>query len=363
MGSRRDSPGTHERAVRTAHEVVGLYGDPDTTWGICLELGLAETVAGDDIAERLTALGGEHPHLGRLATPRIASVAEWRVARGEIASTPYGTAEPLVRVLLSEDGRKLFVGAHHGAVDGLGLVAVAAAAVGTTARSGARGIGDRRASRGFLRSSAGRVAEAIASPPPHFAGHRGQAPPAEDLREITLPATRAGTARLGRAVVSAYAASAPGVVTARSQPLLLIGASRRVEERLRPDRRTGYLRVRAAHDVTEQALRDQIAAADPEPDFPETSARGLGPRVTRLLRNRLGATALLSNLGVVEFGGGGAAAVESIAMYPATSGPRAVAVGLASTRLSTTVSLRTRRLDFTEAESAALLESIVAHFA
>ena len=79
-------------------------------------------------------------------------------------------------------------------------------------------------------------------------------------------------------------------------------------------------------------------AAEPEPDFPETSARGIGPWVTHLLRGRLGATALLSNLGVLEAPGLG-----SVAMFPATSGPRAVAVGLATAGGTTTLSLRTRR--------------------
>ena len=103
-------------------------------------------------------------------------------------------------------------------------------------------------------------------------------------------------------------------------------------------------------------LRRAIATVDPEPDFPATSARGIGPRVTHLMRGRLGATALLSNLGTVE------GAVDSIAMFPACSGPRAVAIGLASTPTTTTLSLRTRRSDFTADEHAGLLSDLAARF-
>ncbi len=137
-----------------------------------------------------------------------------------------------------------------------------------------------------------------------------------------------------------------------------MGASRRAEEELTPDRQTAYLRVRATRSATVPDLRARIAAAEPEPDFPETSARGIGPWVTHLLRGRLGATALLSNLGVLEAPG-----LRSVAMFPATSGPRAVAVGLATAGGTTTLSLRTRRADFAPADSARLLADIVDAYA
>jgi hypothetical protein len=78
--------------------------------------------------------------------------------------------------------------------------------------------------------------------------------------------------------------------------------------------------------------------------------------VTHLVRGRLGATALLSNLGLVE------GPVESLAMFPACSGPRAVAIGLASTRACTTLSLRTRRAEFDAEEHARLLDDLADRF-
>ena len=79
-----------------------------------------------------------------------------------------------------------------------------------------------------------------------------------------------------------------------------------------------YLRLRLPADATVDQVRGSLAAVEPEPDFPTTSAGGIGPRLVRLMRRRLGATAVLSNLGRIE------GPVDSIAMFPACSGPRAL---------------------------------------
>ena len=57
-------PARRDPAVKEAHEVVGLYGDPDTSWGIAVDLGVRDLVAGQ-AAERLAALCSAHEHLGR----------------------------------------------------------------------------------------------------------------------------------------------------------------------------------------------------------------------------------------------------------------------------------------------------------
>ena len=79
---------------------------------------------------------------------------DWAARRAALATVDYGSAA-LLRVAVREDGRRLAVGAHHGAVDGLGLIAVAGVAIGEALRTQARGIGDRGARAGFLRSSLG----------------------------------------------------------------------------------------------------------------------------------------------------------------------------------------------------------------
>jgi hypothetical protein len=134
--------------------------------------------------------------------------------------------------------------------------------------------------------------------------------------------------------------------------VLAVGASRRIDPRPAPDRQTAYLRLRADADLPPDDVAALLTALPPEPDFPETSAGGIGPLVTRALRSRLGATATLSNLGLLE------GPLTSAAMYPALNGPHAVGVGLATAGDTTTLTLRTRRRDLTAAEHERLLTAL-----
>src|SRR4051794_20837591 len=140
-GSRPDA------AVTGAHGVVGLYGDPNTSWGIAAELGVREPDL-RQANERLAALCAAHTHLGVPPVVEVVPKRGWTARRAELASRSYDTGA-LLRVAVSEDGRRLVVGAHHGAVDGLGLVAVAGVVLGEPLRSGASGIGDRASHNGF----------------------------------------------------------------------------------------------------------------------------------------------------------------------------------------------------------------------
>ena len=338
--------------MHEAREVVGMYGDPDTTWGICAEVTLTSPLTdGAAVAARVARLCEQHPHLGAAPAVERPDDEGWAGLRARVAARPYGQDAALLRLGLDTDGTRLVVGAHHGVVDGLGLLAIAGAALGTEVRSGARGIGDRPAASGFLLSSARRVGEALVSPPPRFPGAGEPGAEVEDLSTVAGPRSSVGTGALAAAVLETYAGAA---ASSPSAPVVLVvGASRRNDDLPRPDRRTAYLRLRLGPGTSADEIVRALGATAPEPDFPQTSARGAGPRAVRVLRNRLGATAMLSNLGVVSGTG-----IGSVAMFPASSGPRAVAVGLASTPTSTTLSLRTRRRDFTEAEHAALLSAL-----
>jgi hypothetical protein len=339
--------------VRRAREVVGLYGDPSVTWGICVDLGFAESVVTEEIPARLAALVDAHPHLGRV--PRVVSVPEsrWQEAVRSVASDPFGDCDSLVRIATSVDGRRLLVGAHHGACDGLGLLAVANAVTDAGISSEARGIGDRSAERPFLLSSARRLGEALLAPPARFRGTRRPGEVGERFLRRDLPAVRAGTATVAHAISEAFATWRRERRVSGRRPLVSFGASRRPANQLQPDRQTAYFRLPFDPAWTAEEFSDRIAALDPEPVFPETSAGGVGPRVTRALRNRLGATAIISNLG--RLGGPG---LVSAAMYPAASGPHAVAFGFATTPERSTLTLRNRRSDFTDEESRALVTAV-----
>ncbi|MFZ2503452.1 MAG: hypothetical protein WAW88_12355, partial [Nocardioides sp.] len=206
--------------------------------------------------------------------------------------------------------------------------------------------------QGFLRSGVRRVGEAVLSPPGRFPGSGETGSGREDLRVADFSAATLGSAAVGHAALSAFNAARD-----RGRVVLLLGASRRPGDRLAPDRATGYLRLRPPRSASAPEIADLLRQTAPEPDFPETAAGGLGPLIVRLLRARLGATALISNLGVVS-----AAGLQRVAMFPAPSGPRAVALGLASTAELTTLTLRTQRSDFTVEESDHVFTAVCAGF-
>ena len=249
-------PARRDPAVKEAHEVVGLYGDPDTSWGIAVDLGVRDLVAGQ-AAERLAALCSSHEHLGAAPAVEVVGEADWASRRAALAAGGYGS-EALIRVAVREDGRRLAVGAHHGAVDGLGLIAVASAALGQPLMAQARGIGDRGAPAGFARSSLARLREAMVDPPPRFDGS-GEPGRDEDLSELTRPLVERGTAHLAVAAARVFGDRGHGGI-----PLLVIGASRRTGNLPQANRETAYLRLRVPVDA---------AAGTGEPGAGERPAR------------------------------------------------------------------------------------------
>lgn len=349
-------------AAQRAEGVVGWYGDPESVWSIGVDLTWSVPLDAAALAEGWARACAEHAHLGVVGEVRVVADDTYEAAKPMVLSQAYRHGEPLVRLQLNASGTRLLVVAHHGAVDGLGLLGLAAALTGRPITSAARGIGDRPAGKGFLRRAIGRVWEALTSPPARFPGSGEPGALTEDLHGIAFPARRLGTAGISAAALAAYDAAAGGVAGRRSgsrRPVLMIGASRREGSRLAPDRDTAYFRVRPTPGQrTPEALGALLGSLPPEPAFPETSSGGIGPLVVGLLRSRLGGTCLISNLGIVHADG-----LLEVRMYPAPSGPQAVALGLASTDQVTTVTLRTRRRDFTAAESSRVWEHLVAALA
>lgn len=344
-------------AVRKARAVVGLYGDPTAAWGICVELTFAAPLDAEKLQSRLAKLCDEHRYLGKPPAIDRAAASTWSRVRAELAATPFRDDAPLVRVALDDSARRVLVGAHHGVCDGLGLLAIGDALTGAGIESAARGIGGRESPQHFLRSSAARLLEAILRPPARFGGTpSGGSTATEHLETLVLPAQQKGTVELCSAIAYAFA-DWTRVRPRRSRlPVLVIGASRRGQRRLTPDRQTAYLRLRFEPTWPVDRFRTELGRVEPEPAFPETSAGGIGPRITHLLRNRLGSTAIVSNLGIISGTG-----LESVAMFPAASGPAAVAIGFASTEHSTTLTIRTRTADYTPDEARDILAAVARH--
>ena len=352
-----DPDAVGEEAARRAQEVVGLYGDPDVTWGIALDVVLTEPAELSGVEQRLGELFARHPHLGPVPPLVTVPEAEWAHHRDVSACQPYGP-EGLVRISLRADNRAVLVTAHHGVVDGFGMVALVAAVLDRDLGATVRGVGDRRSSRGFLVSSALRFAEALFAPPARFGGGQveaGQDEPSERLLSTSHVPVKVNAAVACTAALNTHAAWPRRRNSGGRRFLAVIGASRREPGEYVPDRDTSYLRIALRHGGDLARVGEALRAAEPEPDFPETTAGGIGPWVMRRMKSRLGYTVNIANAGL--FVGEG---LESMALFPALNGPRAVGVGVVSTHEGATITLRVRRSEFSEDESRRLLEALVA---
>lgn len=342
---------------------MGLYGDPAVSWSILLEARLAEPTDSDQVVDRLANAAQRYPHLGEPPAVRLVSPSEWAAVRADFADRPYGDSEPLVRVAAGPD--RLLVAAHHGALDGLGLLALLGIALGVPIASSARGIGVRPAARGFLTSCVLRLLEAVFVPPSRAAASRPDTRPEPDgdaLTSVDLPASRVGSAALTAATARAvrawnqrHSVTTPRVVAA-------LGASRRPGDTLAPDLCTGFYRLRVPSGANTGTVRQLLDQTAPEPDFPSTGST-FGSRfgstfarpVIRVLTNRLGATFLASNLGVVRTD----PSVRSLAFHPVASGGAGIAVGAVTCADTTTVTVRARRTSFDDAAATGILRLIV----
>lgn len=343
-----------DEALRRAREVVGLYGDPDTSWGISIEARFADAVDLRGLEKRLARMVALHPHLGVVPVVQRVEPDAWAHAREESATHDFSDGS-LVRVLISTDSRWFFVTAHHGVCDGLGLAAVVTEITGRDLRLSARGVGDRTSRQGFLWSSVLRLGEALIAPPARFGGTTQQAgtSPSERLVQVRETTGRINGARLCTALNSIHAEWPRSATSGGRRFLVVMGASRRKRGEKAPDRQTAYFRIPLQRGWGLEEVKAALRSAEPEPDFPETSAKGVGPMVTRALKNRLGYTVNVANLGVIDAPG-----LESVAIFPAINAPQAVGVGLVSTPQGSTISLRTRRTDFSDDEARRLLDLV-----
>ncbi len=339
-------------AVRRARQVVGLYGDPDVTWSIVLALRLRQPLDPVAVADRLTQLNRDHPHLGPPAALEVVA-ADLGPTLDRAANSPYGDNDPLLRVALTSDGRTVVLGAHHGAVDGLGMLGVAAALTGLSLTSNARGLAADAEAGSFAVRSLHRLAEALVSPPVRLASSR-RADHGDWLLTTPVAIERPSTASLVLAATRSVEAWNAGRRTTGRRPVLALGLSRRPGDPTpAPDRDTAYSRVPVATVRTREEAARVVAETRPEPAFPVTDGRGWGPRLARLLSSRLGSTLLVSNLGLVAHDG-----VERVDFWPVATGPAGVCLGLASSPSVTSVTVRVRRSWFDHAQAARLMELV-----
>lgn len=330
-----------------AHRVVGLYGDPTVSWSILLEAELGTAAPEPEkLRARLAAAVQHYPHLG--AVPEIELTTDLPATRDRFASAPYEREAPLLRVAVRAGEPTLLVAAHHGALDGLGLLSLLGVLLDVPVSSAATGIGARTGGKPFALSAVQRLAEALFAPPGRITPDR-RTEAAGDV----FAARHEARLRLGAAGFVAAAARATeswnrahGARTARV--VAALGASWRPGAAPEPVHDSAFFRLRLSSGADVAAV---LGNQPPEPDFPARSSR-LARLGTRLLASRLGSTFLVSNLGVVSTGD----TVRSLAFYPAASGRSGVAFGAATTGGTTTVTVRARRKDFDADAAARLLD-------
>jgi hypothetical protein len=345
-------------AVHTARRVVGFYGDPTVSWSILLEARLTEPSDPDQVTDRLSDAAQRYPHLGEPPAVRLVSPSGWAAVHADFADRPYGDSEPLVRVAAGAD--RLLIATHHGAMDGLGLLSLLGIALGVPIASSARGIGARPAVRGFLTSCVLRLLEALFVPPSRAAPSCQDTPPAspesigDALTSVDLPASRVGSAALTAATARAVRAwnQRHGVTTPRV--VAALGASRQPGDTLTPDLCAAFYRLRVPSGANTATVRRLLDRTAPEPDFPSTGSTFARP-VIQMLTNRLGATFLASNLGVVRTD----RSVRSLAFHPVASGRAGIAVGAVTCADTTTVTVRARRTSFDDAAATDILRLVV----
>ncbi len=327
-----------------AHRVVGLYGDPTVSWSILLEAELGTAAPGPEkLRARLAAAVQQYPHLG--AVPEIEPATDLPSTRDRFASAPYERGAPLLRVAVGES--TLLVAAHHGALDGLGLLSLLGILLDVPVSSGATGIGERTGGKPFALSALQRLAEALFAPPARITPDRRTEAAGDVFAARHEPRLRLGAAGFVAAAARATERwnGAHGARTARV--VAALGASWRSGAAPEPVHDSAFFRLRLRPGADVAAV---LAGRPPEPDFPARSSR-LARLGTRLLASRLGSTFLVSNLGVVSTGD----TVRSLAFYPAASGRSGVAFGAATTGEVTTVTVRARRRDFDAAAATRLL--------
>ena len=250
----------------------------------------------------------------------------------------------------------VLLAAHHGAVDGLGLLGLLGVACGSRAVSSARGVGAAPPRGSITGWAAARTLRALASPPPRVApARRRSGETGHWLARSAVPTLSGGTAQLAAAAVRALA----DWNGERAEPIfpaiVAIGASHRSGAEITFDNQAAWLRV-ALESGEEENSAAVLAAAEPQPVAPPWSGTGLASAAIALVAGRMGSTLLVSNLGSVT----GIEALDSLAFWPVAYGRSAVAVGAATVAGETTLTIRVPSRAFAAQDAERLVGAVAA---
>lgn len=311
----------------TARE--GWVADPTIGWRILLTATLPQPPQLEVVSERLAALGADQGWPSPLVRSGGSAAA---VAGDLVAPDP----APLLAGIAGHD---LVLSAHHGSVDGLGLLRVLEQVTRTPVTSSARGVGDRPAAHGYAGTVARRLAEAAFRPPARVPEEPPQRPGDGDVMVELEVAGSVRTAALVHA--AARAVVDHGAVR---RVAVAVGATRDPAQGAVIEDRSALLRLRDVEQLdlagVERALRTTPVERPPvapvrrpwTPALERVTATGM-----RVLARRLGSTLLVSHLGEVT-----APHVDRLVFHPVTAGGTGISLGAVGHHGRTVLTLRAR---------------------
>ena len=338
-------------------ETPDWVADPAIAWRIVVTAVLTTPLTLDDARDRLVSLQTQQgwPASGRVLTGT--DEAELRRRLGD-------ERQGVVSLGLTDDGRRIVVSAHHGRVDGLGLLAVLVAVTGASVTSSARGVGDRPDDAGPLGTIARRLVEVALTPPARIASPSPSTRPGapDDLdvyveRELSSPVRTAALVLAGaRGVTTFNRAHAARRRTRHTRHVAVaIGVARDTSTATISDR-SALLRLRDVERLDLGGITAALAQAPTQrPVHGTGGGAGLVTFGLRVLAPRLGSTLLVSHLGNVAADG-----IDALSFHPVTAGGSGVSLGALTLAGRTRVSLRARGDAWTHDGLEQLLEAVVA---
>ncbi len=332
-------------------EAASRSGHTSMTWSIMLDATVTEAVEVASAVRRLED-GWPSDRLGPSPEVREVSLADLPRQVAGMGDRHYGPNDPLARVAFCPGPvPHVVVAAYHGALDGLGLIALLALVTGQEIGSSIRGVDPAAAIRpAGPAHMARRVLEALVRPPARFEPDRKSSEGGDHLLDLDLLAGSVGTAEL----VSASAAALRrwnrerGARTRRV--VAAVAASRRPGREATLSESSAWFRVGLTSGEPEE-VRRRLRGRPPEPRGSPTMSRPAMGAVARLLAPRLGSSVFVSNLGRLEPAG----PVVRAALHTAALGRSGVGIGGVTVGSTLTLTMRARRSDFSREGAARML--------
>ena len=263
--------------------------------------------------------------------------------------------EAAAPVILGVAGSRLVISAHHGYVDGLGLLEVLAEVTGRPAAARVRGVANRPMRDGLVRATGRRLTEAAFRPPAKIASPAAAGGGGDVFAETTVPGSWR-TAELVNAAVRGVARHNDASGRRTRHIAVAVGAGRpRSEDEPIADR-SALIRLTDLEDRSAEEIAELLRTAPLEPPPAargRARARALSGGI-RLFSRRLGSTILISHLGEVTADG-----ATGLAFHPVTAGGSGVSLGAVALDGATTVALRARAARWDRAGLERLLDEIV----